>query len=73
MVVGALAVLAFTGNTPGPIEDIVDVVAGRPDPCPLTGKVRGDEGPPDRPVTAVKVENTPRRVSARGSRTHLPT
>ena len=57
-VVGVLAVLAFTGNAPGPLKSIVDVVAGGPDPCPLTGKVRGDEGPPDRPVLAVKVENT---------------
>ena len=68
-VVGVLAVLAFTGNAPGPLKDIVEVVAGGPDPCPLTGKARGDEGPPDRPVLAVKVENTPRRVPARGSRT----
>jgi Protein of unknown function (DUF3048) N-terminal domain/Protein of unknown function (DUF3048) C-terminal domain len=57
-VVGVLAVLAFTGNAPGPLKDIVEVVAGGPDPCPLTGKVRGDEGPPERPVLAVKVENT---------------
>ena len=33
------------------------MVAGRPDPRPHR-KVRGDEGPPDRPVLAVKVENT---------------
>ena len=58
VVVGALAVLAFTGNAPGPLKGIVEAVAGRPDPCPLTGKVRGEEGPPDRPVLAVKVENT---------------
>jgi hypothetical protein len=58
VVVGVLAVLAFTGNAPGPLGRIVDAVAGRPDPCPLTGKVRGEEDPPDRPVLAVKVENT---------------
>jgi hypothetical protein len=58
VVVGVLAVLAFTGNAPGSLRDIVGAVTGRPDPCPLTGKVRGDEDPPDRPVLAVKVENT---------------
>jgi hypothetical protein len=56
--VAVLAVLAFTGNAPGPLKGIVDAVAGRPDPCPLTGKVPGEQGPPDRPVLAVKVENT---------------
>lgn len=57
-VVGVLAVLAFTGNAPGPLQDVVDTVAGRPDPCPLTGVVRGGEDPPARPALAVKVENT---------------
>ena len=57
VVVAGLAVLAFTGNAPRPL-DIVNAVMGRPDPCPLTGKVRGEEDPPDRPVLAVKVENT---------------
>jgi hypothetical protein len=58
VVVGVLAVLAFTGNTPGPLRDVVGALTGRPDPCPLTGKVLGEEDPPDRPVLAVKVENT---------------
>jgi hypothetical protein len=58
VVVGVLAVLAFTGNAPGPLGDIVGAVTGRPDPCPLTGKVLGEEDPPGRPALAVKVENT---------------
>jgi hypothetical protein len=58
-VVAVLAVLAFTGNAPKPIQDIVDTVTGRPEPCPLTGELRaGDEGAPARPLIAVKVENT---------------
>ena len=56
--VGGVGILAFTGNAPGPIQRIVDTVAGRPDPCPLTGKVRNGKDAPDRPVLAVKVENT---------------
>ena len=55
--VGALAVLAFTGNTPAPSRTSWTWWRA-PRPRPLTGKVRGDEGPPDRPVLAVKVENT---------------
>jgi hypothetical protein len=57
-VVAALAVLAFSGNAPRPLQAIVDTVAGRPDPCPLTGTVRAGEDPPARPALAVKVENT---------------
>jgi hypothetical protein len=58
-VVGVLAVIVFTGNAPGPLQDIVDTVTGRPDPCPLTGEVRrGGEDAPSRPVLTVKVENT---------------
>jgi hypothetical protein len=53
-----LAVLAFTGNAPGPIQRFADDVVGRPDPCPLTGTVRGGEDAPARPALAVKVENT---------------
>ena len=30
----------------------------RPDPCPLTGRVRAGEDPPERPALTVKVENT---------------
>jgi hypothetical protein len=57
-VVGGVAVLAFTGNAPGPLQDVVDRVTG-PAPCPLTGELRGGEkDPPARPVFAVKVENT---------------
>jgi hypothetical protein len=57
-VVAILAVLAFTGNAPGPLQDIVDKVAG-PDPCPLTGELRaGGKGAPTRPPLAVKVENS---------------
>ena len=58
-VVGVLAVLAFTGNAPASIQDIVDKVAGRPEPCPLTGELRGGEkDAPARPLLAVKVENS---------------
>ena len=57
-VLAVLAVLAFTGNAPGPLQRIVDDVAGRPDPCPLTGMVRAGKDAPSRPAIAVKVENT---------------
>jgi hypothetical protein len=54
-----LALLAFTGNAPDPIQDIVDEVTGRPEPCPLTGELRsGGKGAPARPPLAVKVENS---------------
>ena len=53
-----IGILAFTGNAPEPIQQIVDTVIDRPDPCPLTGKVRAEEDPPERPVLTVKVENT---------------
>jgi hypothetical protein len=58
-VVAVLAVLAFTGNAPKPIQDIVDTVTGRPKPCPLTGELlAGGKSAPVRPTIAVKVENT---------------
>jgi Protein of unknown function (DUF3048) N-terminal domain/Protein of unknown function (DUF3048) C-terminal domain len=57
-VVVVLAVLAFTGNAPGPLQRIVDTVVDRPDPCPLTGTVRAGKDAPTRPVLTVKVENT---------------
>ena len=57
-VVAVLGILAFTGNAPGPLQRIVDTVAGRPDPCPLTGEVRAGKDAPARPVLTVKVENT---------------
>jgi DUF3048 family protein len=53
-----LAILAFTGNAPGPIQDVVNEVIDRPEPCPLTGKVKGDEDAPTHPAITVKVENT---------------
>jgi hypothetical protein len=54
-VVAVLAVLAFTGNAPEPLQRIVDTVTG-PDPCPLTGaeKKNGNDAPA-RPMIAVKV------------------
>jgi hypothetical protein len=59
VVVGGLGIVAFTGNAPGPLQDIVNRVTGRPNPCPLTGEVRpGDQDSPARSVFAVKVENT---------------
>jgi hypothetical protein len=58
-VVAVLAVLAFTGNAPEPLQEIVDKVTGRPEPCPLTGELRaGGKGALERPMLAVKVENT---------------
>jgi hypothetical protein len=58
-VVAVLAVLAFTGNAPAPIQDIVDEVTGKPEPCPLTGDLRKEgKGALARPLLAVKVENT---------------
>jgi hypothetical protein len=58
-VVAVLAVMAFTGNAPQPIQDIVDKVTGRPEHCPLTGELRANgKGAPARPLLAVKVENT---------------
>jgi hypothetical protein len=57
-VVVALAAMAFTGTTPGPLQRIVAAVVDRPDPCPLTGEVRSGEDPPARPALTVKVENT---------------
>ena len=52
------AVLAFTGNAPGPIQDVVNAVIDNPEPCPLTGKVLHDEDAPSYPALTVKVENT---------------
>jgi hypothetical protein len=58
-VVAVLAVLAFTGNAPGPLKDIVNAVTGRPEPCPLTGEERpGGKDAPARPLLAIKVENS---------------
>jgi hypothetical protein len=53
-----VGILAFTGNVPDAVRGIVNTVTGRPDPCPLTGTVRGGEDPPARSVLGVKVENT---------------
>ena len=59
---GGMAALALSGNAPAPIQDALGGL-GVPDPvepCPLTGEtLPGDEAPPERPVLAVKVENTP--------------
>jgi len=57
--VAGVGMLAFTGHAPGPIQDIVDKVTGRPSPCPLTGELRAPgKDAPDRPVFAIKVENS---------------
>ena len=59
VVIAVLAVLAFTGNAPEPVQSLVDTVTG-PEPCPLTGEVRGGgRDPLGRPVLAVKIENAP--------------
>ena len=61
---GGMAALALSGNAPDPIQQALQ--RRRParrtpiEPCPLTGEtLPGGEQPPDRPVLAVKVENTP--------------
>jgi Protein of unknown function (DUF3048) N-terminal domain/Protein of unknown function (DUF3048) C-terminal domain len=60
---GGMAALALTGNAPGAIQEALSDVPLVPDPvepCPLTGTtLPNDQAPPDRPVLAVKVENTP--------------
>jgi hypothetical protein len=69
-VTGALALvtvsgiaLALTGHAPAVIQRAVDTVTGqehKPAPtCPLTGKPAPGGKVPNRPVLAVKVENTP--------------
>jgi hypothetical protein len=60
---GGLAALALSGNAPGPVQEAFSRAGIGPEPvepCPLTGQtLPGDRQPPDRPVLAVKVENTP--------------
>jgi Protein of unknown function (DUF3048) N-terminal domain/Protein of unknown function (DUF3048) C-terminal domain len=62
--VGGIA-LALTGHAPAAIQTVVDKVTGKTDPppppptCPLTGKPAPGGKVPQRPVLAVKVENTP--------------
>ncbi|HYY07815.1 MAG TPA: DUF3048 domain-containing protein [Actinomycetota bacterium] len=57
--VAGVGMLAFTGHAPGPIQDIVNKITGRPSPCPLTGELRAHgKDAPDRPVMAIKVENS---------------
>ena len=62
--VGGIA-LALTGHAPSVIQKAVDTVTGtdhqsKPPPtCPLTGKPAPGGKVPQRPVLAVKVENTP--------------
>lgn len=60
--VGGIA-LALTGRAPAPIQRVVDAMTGQqtPEPpptCPLTGKPVPGGKVPQRPVLAVKVENT---------------
>ena len=60
---GGIGALALSGNAPEGIQKAFHDVGIGPapvEPCPLTGEtLPGDEAPPDRPVLAVKVENTP--------------
>ena len=60
--VGGIA-LALTGHAPSALQRAVDNVTGQthtPAPtCPLTGKPAPGGKVPNRPVLAVKVENTP--------------
>ena len=55
--------MALSGNAPAPIRKALSGIGIAPDPidpCPLTGKtLPDDKRPPNRPVLAVKVENTP--------------
>jgi Protein of unknown function (DUF3048) N-terminal domain/Protein of unknown function (DUF3048) C-terminal domain len=60
---GGMAALAFSGNAPDPVQEALHKIGVAPapvEPCPLTGQtLAGDRQAPDRPVLAVKVENTP--------------
>jgi len=61
---GGMAALALSGNAPESVANLVDSALPGDQtpatPCPLTGEtLPGDKQPPDRPVLAVKVENTP--------------
>ncbi len=60
---GGMAALALSGNAPDSVAGALSNLPGIDDPvepCPLTGEIlAGDQAPPDRPVLAVKVENTP--------------
>ncbi len=60
---GGMAALALSGNAPAPIQKALSDIGVAPEPiepCPLTGEtLPGDKQPPNRPVLAVKVENTP--------------
>jgi DUF3048 family protein len=62
LMVGGIA-LALTGHAPSVIQRAVDKVTGQehtpPPTCPLTGKPAPGGEVPNRPVIAVKVENTP--------------
>lgn len=58
---GGIGALALSGNTPDVGGIVAAVVPGDSvQPCPLTGEtLPGEATPPDRPMLAVKVENTP--------------
>lgn len=54
-----VGVLAFTGHGPGPVQKLLGQSPDPPATCPLTGRpVSAAKGPRDRPVLAIKVENT---------------
>jgi hypothetical protein len=61
LVLAGVGALAFTGNAPAPLQRLVDQLVNRPpDPCPLTGVApRKGKEVPDRPLLAVKIENSP--------------
>ncbi len=63
VVLGAgVGAMALTGHTPPVISSLARKITGQeaPPTCPLTGApLPGDRQPPNRPVLAVKVENTP--------------
>jgi hypothetical protein len=59
---GGLLALALTGNAPAAVQRAFEQVGveAPPEPCSLTGvALPNDQDPPERPVLAVKVENTP--------------
>lgn len=64
VLVGGMAAWAFSGHAPGLVSNIVGVSKSSsppppPPPCPLTGVApAGGKSVPQRPVAAVKVENT---------------
>jgi hypothetical protein len=59
LVLGGVAAMALTGNTPAPLQRLIGTVVDQQEPCSLTGKeLVGGRDAPSRPVIAVKIGNT---------------